>query len=177
MNSEAWRRFSRAAWLLAALATFPLALPAIAGAPRREPIRDLRAENASSEDAVFVILFSLPDCTYCDSVRNAYLPGIEKDERFRARVRVREVVMDSERALIDLRGGRTTHAEFAPSQGVRFAPTVLFLDGSGRSLAEPLVGGDVSGFYGSYLDERMSQALASVDSSEARGRPPPSNRR
>lgn len=177
MRTLGYRRLSRVAWLLAALAAVAPAPILAADAPGRNPVVDLRAHDAGANRAVFLVLFSLPDCVYCESVRNAYLPGVAKDERYRGRVLVREVVVGSDGALIDLRGERTTHAEFARSHRVQFAPTVLFLDGSNRALADPLVGGDVSGFYWGYLEQRVSQALAAVDSSGGSGGAAPSTRR
>jgi hypothetical protein len=39
---------------------------------------------------------------------------------------------------------------------------VLFVDGSGKALAPPLVGGDTAGMYGAYLDNRLAASRAQL---------------
>ena len=46
----------------------------------------------------------------------------------------------------------------ARRSGVFLTPTVLFLDGKGQSLAEPLVGVSNVDFYLYYLERRISQS-------------------
>jgi thioredoxin-related protein len=108
---------------------------------------------------LYVVLFSLPDCPYCVAIRDAYLPALPDDPRFRERVRIREISISSPRAITDFDGTPARQADIARRYGVKFAPTVLFLDKGGQVRAEALLGGDSVGLYGGYLEKRVLQGL------------------
>jgi hypothetical protein len=148
--------------LLARLALLAsLLLAGIPGVHARGPLESsLHEAGAKQPDLLYVVLFSLPDCPYCVAVRDAYLPALTDDPRFRERVRIREVSIGSPRLLRDFDGGKATHADVARRYKVKFAPTVLFLDGTGQPRAEALLGGDSVGLYGGYLEKRVLQGLA-----------------
>lgn len=126
------------------------------------PLQSSLHEAGGRPDLLYVVLFSLPDCPYCVAVRQAYLPALPDDPRFRERVRIREVGIGSTRQLIDFDGQKTSHADVARRLKVKFAPTVLFLDASGQPRAEALLGGDSVGLYGGYLEKRVVQALEAI---------------
>ena len=120
----------------------------------------LQDVGGNRRDLLYVVLFSLPDCPYCVAVRDAYLPALLDDPRFRGRVRIREVSIGSPRLLKDFNGDRISHADIARRYKVKFAPTVLFLDAQGQPRADALLGGDSVGLYGGYLENRVTQGLA-----------------
>ncbi|WP_398305298.1 thioredoxin fold domain-containing protein [Zoogloea sp.] len=120
----------------------------------------LQEVGGNRRDLLYVVLFSLPDCPYCVAVRDAYLPALLDDPRFRGRVRIREVSIGSPRLLKDFNGDRISHADIARRYKVKFAPTVLFLDAQGQPRADALLGGDSVGLYGGYLENRVTQGLA-----------------
>jgi thioredoxin-related protein len=111
------------------------------------------------DDLLYVVLFSLPDCPYCLAVRDAYLPALPDDPRFRERVRIREISIGNPRLTTDFNGEKISHADVARRYKVKFAPTVLFLGSDGQPRAEPLLGGDSVGLYGGYLEKRVLQGL------------------
>ena len=120
----------------------------------------LQEVGGNRRDLLYVVLFSLPDCPSCVAVRDAYLPALLDDPRFRGRVRIREVSIGSPRLLKDFNGDRISHADIARRYKVKFAPTVLFLDAQGQPRADALLGGDSVGLYGGYLENRVTQGLA-----------------
>lgn len=145
--------------LSAPLAALLFATHAAAGPA---PLPSSLHEAGGRPDRLYVVLFSLPDCPYCVAVRQAYLPALPDDPRFRERVRIREVGIGSTRQLIDFDGQKTSHADVARRLKVKFAPTVLFLDAAGQPRAEALLGGDSVGLYGGYLEKRVMQALEAI---------------
>ena len=131
------------------------------GVHARGPLESsLQEVGGNRRDLLYVVLFSLPDCPYCVAVRDAYLPALLDDPRFRGRVRIREVSIGSPRLLKDFNGDRISHADIARRYKVKFAPTVLFLDAQGQPRADALLGGDSVGLYGGYLENRVTQGLA-----------------
>ena len=142
--------------LSAPLAALLFATHAAAGPA---PLPSSLHEAGGRPDRLYVVLFSLPDCPYCVAVRQAYLPALPDDPRFRERVGIREVSISSPRPIIDFDGTPARQADIARRYGVKFAPTVLFLDKGGQVRAEALLGGDSVGLYGGYLEKRVLQGL------------------
>ena len=121
---------------------------------------DLRQDGAKSKSTgkPIVALVSASDCSYCELVKKNVLVGMETDER----IILRELGIDTNLALVDFEGNRTTHRDFARSRGLSFTPTVLFLDSAGSPLAAPLVGVTTIDFYGFYLDRGITQSIEAL---------------
>lgn len=107
---------------------------------------------AASARHPLILFFTLPGCRFCEDVRRRYMAPLVRDGEI-----VREVVLDSARPVTGF-AGAATHQAVASKFGVRFAPVVLVVDARGKPLAEPVVGGDVAGLYGGYLDKALDQA-------------------
>lgn len=120
----------------------------------------VRASATAEASQVHVILFSLPGCHWCDEIRRAWLrPLRHASERD---IQVHEFGLDDATPVSGLDGESTQGKRLAERWNVRFAPTILMLDHCGRELAEPLVGGDVAGFYGEYFRRALEAARASL---------------
>lgn len=143
--------------LLAAAAFTAAAAPAVPLAS------DLRRDSldAARSGTPLVLFFTLPDCSYCHTVRHHYLAPLERGEAGRRYI-VREIPIDGASGVKGLDGKAATHRALAQHFGVRFGPTVLFVDAAGKPLAPPLVGGDTAGMYGAYLDGRLATAHAQL---------------
>lgn len=109
--------------------------------------------------SVLVLLFSLPDCHWCHAVRSGYLLPLLREPAANADLRIRELRRSGD-AVIDFDGTPKAIETIAARWSVKAAPTVLFLDRCGDALAEPLVGGDVAGFYAAYFDRALAAARA-----------------
>ncbi len=117
---------------------------------------DMRQDGktASRTGRPIVALVSASDCHYCEVLKDNVLIGMERDQR----IILRELAMDNPIRLIDFEGNVTDHRSFANKYGVFLTPTVLFLDGDGRSVAEPLIGVPNVDFYLYYLERRIAQS-------------------
>lgn len=140
---------------------------AATAAPTVPLATDLRHDSmaAARSGTPLVLFFTLPDCTYCHAVRQNYLAPLVRGEGGQ-RYTVREIVIDGKGKSAALDGKAATHLELARQFKARFGPTVLFVDGSGKALAPPLVGGDTVGMYGAYLDNRLAAARAQLARSD-----------
>ena len=161
------RRFSPLLRFL--VAGFMLVANAAAGAELYERI-DLRADGqlAANRGKPVVLLFSLPDCQYCLVVRRNYLAPLTRAPQEAERPVVREVELNGDLPLTGFLSERTTGSELARQYGVYAAPTVVMLDRAGKLLAAPLVGGDIAGMYGAYLDSALEEAQAKLKTGEAK---------
>lgn len=135
----------------------------IAGAARANGIpapADLYqdGQQAARRGVPVIILFSLPDCAFCATVRQNYLMPLLRDLPERERPVIREVSITNPGTFAGFGQEKTGHRQFARDHAVRFAPTVMLFDGAGRALTEPIVGGDTAGLYGGYLDNALAEA-------------------
>lgn len=121
-----------------------------------EPLRDALSFDASR---VNVVLFSQPGCEFCAEERQNYLKPLAA-MRNRDLV-VSEVELEASKPMRDWSGHLVTQSEFAKSNRARFAPTVMFFDARGRTVADPIVGLSRD-FFGMYLEQRIALALRAV---------------
>lgn len=116
--------------------------------------------NGAAVQAV-LILFSLPDCAYCEKVRAQSLRFIERDARYRQRVNVFEVdFSDNRKKFAWFDGKPHTGKSIAAALGVKFAPTVLAFSQQGKPAGEPLMGSGIPDFYNAYVDDLILKAWA-----------------
>ncbi len=114
---------------------------------------------------VVVVLFSQANCEFCAEMREHYLRPLLAERR--PGITVAESRIDADLPLRDWSGRETTQRRFAAVEDVRFAPTVLFFDASGRSLAKPIVGLSRD-YFGVYLEQRIATALAAARAAAGR---------
>lgn len=160
------RPASHAVRLLAALAicgAFAGSAEAGDGAALAAPL-DLRADGAlaATRGSPLVVFFSLPECQYCAVVRRNYLAPLTRAPRAADRLVVRELELTSPATLAGFHGERTSGSLLAARYGLAVAPSVVMLDRDGKLLAAPLLGGDVAGMYGAYLDRALDEARAKL---------------
>ncbi|UGQ48761.1 thioredoxin fold domain-containing protein [Massilia endophytica] len=108
--------------------------------------------QAGEQGKPVVLFFTLPGCRFCEQLRQSYMPGLLQRGEI-----VREVVIDSVQPVTGF-AGAATHRAVARKAGVKVAPVVILADPCGRPLADPIVGGDVAGLYGGYLDNAFEEA-------------------
>ncbi|GAC1426542.1 MAG: hypothetical protein NVSMB6_26810 [Burkholderiaceae bacterium] len=124
------------------------------------PATNLKADGikATQTRRPIVILFSLPDCHFCNEVRQNYLIPLLRNGIPEKRPLLREVVITGMHEIIAFNGEGSTETAVAKSYAVRVAPTVLIIDANGMLLVPPVVGGDTSGLYGGYLENALNDA-------------------
>ena len=177
---ERWRRLLRAAGATLAAVVCALALlfgaglgmPAQAAASVAGPpvplLSDWQhdARQAQAEHKPIILFFSLPGCSFCHVVRNNYLQSMLRDKSGAAQAIIREVDMTGTRRVTGLDGKPALERDVAKTFAIRAAPTVIMIDASGKLLTTPIIGGDVAGFYGGYLDAAMAEAEKKVNAAK-----------
>lgn len=115
------------------------------------------ARNATSKNLPILLFFTQPGCAYCERARREYLRPLAESGAWSARTLIREVAIEATIAGID--GRAITGRDLARSYGIRVFPTVIFIDGNGRQIAEPVAGFTVPDFYAAYLEQRLEAAI------------------
>jgi len=143
-------------------------------APARSPRRprahalpaaaDLAADGAASRERRIPILlfFDREDCPYCERALREYVVPMGADVPWRDDALMRQVEADRAVPVVGFDGRATTHGALAARYGVSLTPTVLVVDGSGKPLAEPIVGLLTADFYGAYLEDALRAGLAKL---------------
>jgi thioredoxin-related protein len=121
------------------------------------PAADLAADGAIARPrgATVVVLFTIENCRYCETVKRRYLEPLAQDPRWRERVLVREVNASHGTPLRDFDGAATDHARYAAFQSVQLYPTVRFFGPDGSRRAPDIVGQVIDDFYWAYLREAV----------------------
>ena len=161
---------NRREWLLMGLAAGIVARSADVQAASRDAAltqaSDFPSDAAGtkSPSRLVVVLFSLPDCPYCDAIRREQLVPLPHDSRWTDRLVVREVSIIGSHPLVAFDGSQTTESKFAKGAAARFSPTVAFFSQKGAQLVPAIVGARLPDFYGAYLDEAIETSLSKIGS-------------
>jgi len=123
------------------------------------PASDLAAEarQSASHGQALVVLYSRPDCKFCEVVRNHYLRHLPKDPE-RAGIVVRQIDQGGSSSVRDFKGKLRTHAEIAAEEKIKLVPVVAFYGPTGETLAPPIIGAGIADYYQSYLDEALDKS-------------------
>jgi hypothetical protein len=117
---------------------------------------------------VTVVLFSQAGCEFCEEARENYLKALVATHQ--TDLVIAEMQIDSSLIVRDWKGITVSQIDFCRANQVRFAPTLMFFDSNGATLARPIVGLSKD-FFGAYLDARIATARKTV---RARGSVTPS---
>ncbi len=115
------------------------------------------ARIAAKRRVPIMVLFSTPNCPYCERVKSEYLVPMHQDPAYRSRALFREVTIDSDSPLTDFDAASTTEAAFAASHKVFMVPTVMVFDTQGKATGEAIVGLLIPDFYFGYLEAAIDE--------------------
>ena len=111
-----------------------------------------------------MVLFTTPNCPYCEQVKREYLLPMQKDPAYRARVIIREVTINSTAPMTGFDGTLTTGSAFAAAHKVSLVPTVMIFDTQGNAASEPVVGLLIPDYYFGYLLSAIDEGQRKVRS-------------
>ncbi len=135
----------------------------LAEAQSAEPSMDLarKARAANASGAPLVVMFTQPDCPFCERAKRDYLDPVAAPGRS-DRLHLVEIDITSRERLTDFDGRLTTHLDFARAHRARLTPTLVFLDARGATLTDPLIGLSVPDLYQGMLERRLEQARSAL---------------
>ena len=110
-----------------------------------------------------LVFVSQEGCQFCQRLRKQVLFPMIRAGELDGKVILREVSLDAGYSLEGFDGVEVAGREFAAHYNVLVTPTLLFLDGQGESLTEPLVGTPNLEFYGFYLDKKIEAAAEAME--------------
>lgn len=120
------------------------------------------AASAHTQRVPVLIAFMEQSCPYCRVAQRDHLLPLQADPRWRDRVLIREVDVDSDAGLRDFGGNTTTHRDFAREHGVRRVPTLIVFDADGKAAAAPIIGLLTEDFYRLYIEQAIEAGLLAM---------------
>jgi len=125
---------------------------------------DLAADAvASRRDRVPIFLFlDRYDCPYCERALAQFVVPMSKEPPWRDRAIFRQIEIDQPLPLVDFDGSATTHRALAERYRVSLTPTIVVVDGTGRTLGGPVVGLLTADFYAAYLESAIDAAVGKL---------------
>jgi thioredoxin-related protein len=118
---------------------------------------DLAADAAASRRGKVPIFLFLDryDCPYCERALAQYVVPMSLELPWRDRALFRQIEIDQALPLVDFDGSPSTHRAVAARYRVSLTPTVVVVDGAGRTLGAPVVGLLTADFYAAYLESAI----------------------
>ena len=120
------------------------------------------ARDAARKKVPVLLLFSSPECHYCDRVKREYLVPMQQDPAYGKKVIIREITVGSNAPLTDFDGTQITEGAFATAHKVYMVPTIQVLDTRGKETGEAIVGLLIPDFYFGYLEAAIEQGMRKV---------------
>jgi len=125
---------------------------------------DLQAEAREARERRLPILlnFSARFCDYCRQLDDEFLRPMLISGEYSDRILIRQVLLDNGSRVADLAGERIATRALADRYRVFVTPTILFLDWSGREIAQRMTGINTPEMFGGYLDNCIDTALYAI---------------
>lgn len=109
-----------------------------------------------------LLAFSADDCSYCKLLEEDFLQPMLLSGEYEDRVIIRKLILDNGSSVTDFTGRQIETTRLSDRYRVFVTPTILFVDGNGRELAERMIGINTPELFGGYLDACVDTALASI---------------
>jgi hypothetical protein len=139
----------------------------------RVPVaKNLQQEGrlAQSQQLPILLTFTSLVCSYCELLEQDFLQPMLLGGDYSDKVIIRKLELYQGATVIDFNGQSVTASELADRYRVFVTPTLLFVDGNGRELAERMLGINTPELYGGYLDNCIETALLTIRDPRAAAR-------
>ena len=115
-------------------------------------------KQAQNSKVPVLLLFSAEECEYCDAIRTHYLKPMQQSEKYKDSILFRQVYIDEFFMIKNFDGHKITGDKLALNFDVDVTPTILFIDATGKEIAERLVGISMVDYFDKLLDMRITSA-------------------
>jgi thioredoxin-related protein len=109
-------------------------------------------------------------CSYCELLEQDFLQPMLLGGHYRDKVIIRKLELYPGATVIDFNGQEITASKLSDRYRVFVTPTLLFVDGNGKELAERIIGINTPELYGGYLDNCIETALLYIRDPEKAAR-------
>ena len=121
-----------------------------------------QGRQAQSRQLPIMLTFSADDCSYCELLEEDFLQPMLLSGEYEDLVIIRKLILDDGSSVSDFSGRDIEATQLSDQYRVFVTPTIIFIDGEGRELAERIVGINTPELFGGYLDACIDTARASI---------------
>ncbi|CUA94814.1 thioredoxin family protein [Thiomonas bhubaneswarensis] len=128
------------------------------------PVRNLQqsALKAAVKDQPLIVMFSLPNCPFCEKLRRTQYQFLAKEGYV-----VRQIEITDRAEVIGFDGKPTSGVLLAKQYGIKLAPTVLFFGPGGKEIGERITGAPTADFYGAFIDRALKESAQALKTIKA----------
>ena len=128
------------------------------------PVSNLQHEGALANERQLPVLlfFASTICGYCDQLEEDFLQPMLLSGDYEDKVIIRKLIIDQGSTIKDFDGNTVMAGKLSDRYKVFVTPTMLFIDGKGRELAERMVGINTPELFGGYLEDCIDTALQQI---------------
>jgi len=117
---------------------------------------------AQAQRLPILLVFSATGCTYCTQLEDEFLRPMLISGEYTDKVIIRRLLLDTGQHATDFDGTRREAGTIASRYRAWVTPTLVFIDGTGRELAERMTGINTPELFGGYLDACIDTALLKI---------------
>ncbi len=92
------------------------------------------AKQAREQQIPILVMFSAPDCPYCELVKREVIEPMSELQEYKSKVILRHMLYSSFEEIIDFSGESSTHERFSFKYATNFYPTLMLFDDYGTML-------------------------------------------
>jgi len=119
---------------------------------------------ANEHQKPILLYVSRSDCTFCRRFEKEQLGPLLNSGLYQDKIIFRELVWDTQGAIINFRGERVSRSTFAQSWNAKLTPTLLFLNGLGNEIVPGIRGYNANDYFGYYLEAALKKAITRAQS-------------
>jgi thioredoxin-related protein len=124
-------------------------------------------EQALSQKLPILLAFTSIICSYCELLEQDFLQPMLLGGEYQDKVIIRKLELRPGASVIDFNGRNIMSSKLSSHYRVFVTPTMLFVDGSGKEIAERMVGINTPELFGGYLDDCIETALLRIRDPQA----------
>ncbi len=129
--------------------------------PVATDLQQLRSQ-ALSQELPILLTFTSVICSYCVLLEQDFLQPMLLSGEYRDKVMIRKLELGPGASVTDFNGRKIMASELSSRYRVFVTPTLLFVDGNGKELAERIVGINTPELFGGYLNDCIETALLRI---------------
>jgi len=118
--------------------------------------------QALSRELPILLTFTSMVCSYCELLEQDFLQPMLLGGEYLDKVIIRKLEVGYGRTVTDFSGQSIAASDLSDRYRVFVTPTLLFVDGNGKELAERMVGINTPELFGGYLDDCIETALLRI---------------
>ncbi|MBW5290828.1 MAG: hypothetical protein Rsou_1127 [Candidatus Ruthia sp. Asou_11_S2] len=119
------------------------------------------AQLVRKNETPILIMFSIPNCPYCQEVKQEVIAPMNELDEYKNKVIIRHVNAGTLKDMKDFYNNDTNHGRFAFQNGINFYPTIFLMDNYGANLGK-IIGVPSMDYYWTELDKVIDKSITKL---------------